>query len=184
MARPRVTPASRSARRPIRTILPGVVSCIAFLILAQDEIFVYMADRRLPSMTELSESGHRIRPPVQRQSSRKRGSSLRLSSDMRHYSIDPQKPPPPLMVLPVIIFSDSLMILYGSFICSCFIRRQWMAPISLNGHTRNTIFPTICSSATHPTAVLRESMDTARLSPMTKILPSGTWYGREMLVSP
>ena len=35
-------------------------------------------------------------------------------------------------------------------------------PNWLRGHTRNTILPTICSSATQPTAVLRESIETLR----------------------
>ena len=42
------------------------------------------------------------------------------------------------------------------------------------GQMQNTIFPTICSSATQPTDVLRESTETSRLSPMTNILDSGT----------
>ena len=47
-------------------------------------------------------------------------------------------------------------------------------PIPESGQIRNTIFPTICSSDTHPTEVFRESMDASRLSPITKIRESGT----------
>ncbi len=49
-----------------------------------------------------------------------------------------------------------------------------MVPKSLNGQTRNTIFPTICSSDTQPISVCRESTDVARWSPIQKYRFSGT----------
>ena len=51
---------------------------------------------------------------------------------------------------------------------------HWIFPNLEKGQMQNTIFPTICSSATQPTDVLRESTETSRLSPMTNILDSGT----------
>ena len=57
-------------------------------------------------------------------------------------------------------------------------------PAFFNGHTRNTIRPTNCSSATQPTAVLRLSIEVDLWSPMTKYFPSGTWYGRSIFRSP
>ena len=48
-------------------------------------------------------------------------------------------------------------------------------PIPESGQIRNTIFPTICSSAMHPTEEFLESMETSRLSPITKMRESGTW---------
>ena len=49
------------------------------------------------------------------------------------------------------------------------------APKRLKGQTRHTILPTICSSETQPIIMVRESMETSRLSPITKVRFSGTW---------
>ena len=49
-----------------------------------------------------------------------------------------------------------------------------MIPISERGQTLKTKRPTICSSETAPIEVFRESIDTSRLSPITKIRSSGT----------
>ena len=49
-----------------------------------------------------------------------------------------------------------------------------MGPISSKGHRRNSSLPTICSSETQPTWLLRESLETLRWSPITKYRPSGT----------
>ena len=51
---------------------------------------------------------------------------------------------------------------------------QSSIPAAFSGQTRKTIFPTICSSAIQPMAVLRESTDVARWSPITKMRFSGT----------
>ena len=47
-------------------------------------------------------------------------------------------------------------------------------PNPLSGQICQTIFPTICSSATQPTERLLESTETSRWSPITKIRDSGT----------
>ena len=57
---------------------------------------------------------------------------------------------------------------------SLFSFSQFNRPNSSMGQTTNTIFPTISSSEMQPTVLLRESTEVARLSPITKILPSGT----------
>ena len=51
---------------------------------------------------------------------------------------------------------------------------QSTKPNSFRGQTRKKILPTICSCATHPTEVLRESTEVSRWSPMTNTRPSGT----------
>ena len=56
----------------------------------------------------------------------------------------------------------------------CVHIRHSRAPAVFRGQTRKTILPTICSFAIQPTAVLRESTDVARWSPITKIRFSGT----------
>lgn len=43
-----------------------------------------------------------------------------------------------------------------------------------NGHALNTTLPTIWSLSTDPIDLIRLSMDMARLSPSTKLIPSGT----------
>ncbi len=48
-------------------------------------------------------------------------------------------------------------------------------PKSGRGQNQKTIFPTICSSETQPTVVLRESTEVERWSPMQKYRLSGTW---------
>ena len=103
-SRPRVTPTSRFARRSVRTKKPGDIPGAFSPIPFSDEMNIYMPDRRLSPVTENHLSVRWIRPSRQRQSSRKRCRSLRLSSVVRHYSIDPQKPPPPLMIFLVFIF--------------------------------------------------------------------------------
>ena len=52
---------------------------------------------------------------------------------------------------------------------------SYTMPKPSKGQTRNRSLPTTCSSPTQPRAVFRESSDTLRWSPMTKILDSGTW---------
>ena len=57
-------------------------------------------------------------------------------------------------------------------------------PSAFSGQMRKTTFPTICSFATQPIDLLRESIETSRWSPITKIRDSGTWYGRMRSHSP
>ena len=62
----------------------------------------------------------------------------------------------------------------SGFLKTASVRNYFRLPKSLSGHSQYTTLPTICSSATHPTAVFLESTETLRLSPMTKTLDSGT----------
>ena len=70
-------------------------------------------------------------------------------------------------------FLTSLVRLQSLF--SLRVLSHLMTSIRFNGQTRSTTRPTTCSWATQPTAVLRLSEEVARWSPITKILPSGTW---------
>lgn len=52
--------------------------------------------------------------------------------------------------------------------CAFSFSNQRRGPKALRGQTRKTTLPTIWSPAMQPTMLLRESMDTLRLSPITK----------------
>ena len=86
-----------------------------------------------------------------------------------------KRPPVPRGISGHAVYFLTGYILTGLTVCRKFFLYQWTGPNRSSGQTVKTIFPTICSSATQPTEVFRESMETARLSPITKILESGTW---------
>ncbi len=62
----------------------------------------------------------------------------------------------------------------GGFYTVC-LAGQRITEIDRSGQTRRMTFPTIWSASIQPIVVLRESMEIARLSPITKYRSSGTW---------
>ena len=89
----------------------------------------------------------------------------RAEDDHRREAGDHTVPPPPAPAR----FDVSIGTLQAILLhCSIHQPLYCKAPKPASGQTRNTILPTICSSATQPTAVLRESTDVALWSPRQK----------------